>query len=178
MIDEMSPNKQIWDLLILVMAIFNSFAVPLEYVVTELETIPSYQMIDLIINILFIFDIVIGFRTTYFDPMGNKIRSPKLIAKKYIKGMFFVDFFSSIPYRYVKIVFSPIDNISFLKILKIARISRFGPFVQKLELNAEDKAVSQFSFYSCAYTAVSLFSYHMTNFILRLVFSRSKLSNC
>ena len=36
MIDEMSPKKQIWDLLILVMAIFNSFAVPLEYVVVDL----------------------------------------------------------------------------------------------------------------------------------------------
>ena len=57
-------------------------------------------------------------------------------------GMFFVDFFSSIPYRYVKLIIPPIDKISFLKILKIARISRFAPFVQRLELNAEDKAVS------------------------------------
>ena len=124
------------------MAIFNSFAVPLEYVIKELETVPSYQTLDLIINILFIFDILIGFRTTFFDALGNEIRSPTLIAKKYIKGMFFVDFFSSIPYRYVKQIFKPIENISFLKILKIARISRFGPFVQRLELNAEDKAVS------------------------------------
>ena len=83
------------------MAIFNSFAVPLEKVITELENNPSYQTLDLIINILFIFDIVIGFRTTYFDAWGNEIRSPKLIAKKYIKGMFFIDLFSSIPYRYV-----------------------------------------------------------------------------
>ena len=102
MIDDMSPKKQIWDLLILVMAIFNSFAVPLEYVVVELGQNESYQMIDLAINIFFIFDIIIGFRTTYFDSMGNKIRSPKLVALRYIKGMFFVDLFSSIPYRYIK----------------------------------------------------------------------------
>ena len=63
---------------------------------------------------------------------------------KYLTGMFFVDFFSSIPYRYAKIVFPPIQNISFLKILKIARISRFAPFVQRLELNEEDKAVSYY----------------------------------
>ena len=124
------------------MAIFNSFAVPLEYVISELAEVPAYQTLDLIINILFIFDIVIGFRTTYFDSLGNEIRSPKLIAKKYIGGMFFVDLFSSIPYRYAKLIFPLIDKISFLKILKIARISRFGPFVQRLELNAEDKAVS------------------------------------
>ena len=141
-IDELDKTKQIWDLLILIMAIFNSFAVPLEYVISELPEVPAYQTLDLIINILFIFDIVIGFRTTYFDSLGNEIRSPKLIAKKYIGGMFFVDLFSSIPYRYAKLIFPPIESISFLKILKIARISRFGPFVQRLELNAEDKAVS------------------------------------
>ena len=43
--------------------------------------------------------------------------------------MFVVDFLSSIPYRYVKMIFAPISYISFFKILKIARISRFAPFV-------------------------------------------------
>ena len=124
------------------MAIFNSFAVPLEYVVTELIEQPSYQIIDLIINILFIFDIIIGFRTTYFNAEGMEIRSPKQLAIKYLTGMFLVDFFSSSPYRYAKLILPAIESISFLKILKIARISRFAPFVQRLELNAEDKAVS------------------------------------
>ena len=79
-IDELDKNKQIWDLLILVMAIFNSFAVPLEYVITELPENPGYQYLDLIINILFIFDIGIGFRTTYFDATGMEIRDPKQLA--------------------------------------------------------------------------------------------------
>lgn len=141
-IDELDKNKQIWDLLILIMAIFNSFAVPLEYVVTELVENSTYQAVDLVINILFIFDIIVGFRTTFFNAEGMEIRDPKQLAMKYLKGMFVIDFLSSIPYRYVKIIFPPIDKISFCKILKIARISRFAPFVQRLELNAEDKAVS------------------------------------
>ena len=33
-----------------------------------------------------------------------------------------------------------IKTLSFFKILKIARISRFGPFVQKLTLTQENKA--------------------------------------
>ena len=49
------------------MAIFNSFAVPLEYVMTSLLNNEDYQMVDLIINIMFLFDIMVGFRTTYFD---------------------------------------------------------------------------------------------------------------
>lgn len=72
--EELNKNKQIWDGLILLMAIFNSFAVPVEYVITDLTEVQAYQIIDLIINIMFLFDIVIGFRTTYFDSQGMEVR--------------------------------------------------------------------------------------------------------
>ena len=49
------------------MAIFNSFAVPLEYVITDLENSSFYTTLDLIINLFFLLDIVIEFRTTYFE---------------------------------------------------------------------------------------------------------------
>ena len=49
------------------MAIFNSFAVPLEYVITDLENSNFYTTLDLIINLFFLLDIVIEFRTTYFE---------------------------------------------------------------------------------------------------------------
>lgn len=41
-IEELNKKKQIWDGLILVAAIFNSFAVPLEYVIVSLETNTNY----------------------------------------------------------------------------------------------------------------------------------------
>jgi len=47
----------------------------------------------------------------------------------YLRGLFVVDFLSSIPYRYVAVVIPPISKLSLCKILKITRISRFGPFV-------------------------------------------------
>ena len=107
-----------------------------------METNADYQALDLVINIMFLFDIFLGFRTTYFDATGQEVRDPALIAKNYLSGMFLVDLLSSIPYRYFALVLPFIKNISFLKILKITRISRFAPFVQKLELNEEEKAVS------------------------------------
>ena len=54
--------------------------------------------------------------------------------------MFIIDLLSSIPYRYVALIIPFIKTFSFFKILKIARISRFGPFVQKLTLTQENKA--------------------------------------
>jgi len=136
----LDKRKQNWDLLILILAIFNSFAVPLEYVVVSLNQNSSYSTIDAIINFLFIIDILVGFRTTYFDAFGMEVRDVKQISKNYLGGMFVIDLLSSIPYRYVELFFPPISYISFFKILKIARISRFGPFVQKLEMTEESKA--------------------------------------
>jgi hypothetical protein len=43
--------------------------------------------------------------------------------------MFLVDLLSSIPYRYLAIIMPFFKTISFLKILKITRISKFAPFV-------------------------------------------------
>ena len=59
------------------MAIFNSFAVPLEYVITDLENSNNYALVDLIINIFFLVDILIEFRSTYFDKNGMEIKNPK-----------------------------------------------------------------------------------------------------
>ena len=126
--------------MILVMAIFNSFAVPLEYVITDLENSNNYALVDLIINIFFLVDILIEFRSTYFDKNGMEIKNPKQIAERYLKGMFIIDLLSSIPYRYVKLIIPFFSYLTICKILKITRISRFGPFVQKLELQEEDKA--------------------------------------
>ena len=139
------------------MAIFNSFAVPLEYVITDLKDNSDYAIIDLLINIMFLIDIVLGFRTTFFDAIGTEIRDPKQIASNYLRGMFIVDLLSSIPYRYVALIIPFISSISFLKILKIARIARFTPFVEKLEMNEEDKAVSQT--HSLPMKSLSLLSY-------------------
>ena len=52
---------------------------------------------NVFIDILFFIDIVVCFRTTYIDDAGVEINDPRLIAKRYIKGDFFVDFFATIP---------------------------------------------------------------------------------
>ena len=59
----------------------------------------SYTVIDLIINIVFMVDVAICFNTSYYNIEGELVRHRKEIALNYMfKGMFFIDFFSSIPY--------------------------------------------------------------------------------
>ena len=54
----------------LLFAIFNSFAVPLEYVLSFLQESSLYNTVDFVINMLFMIDILLGFMTTYFDAQG------------------------------------------------------------------------------------------------------------
>ena len=51
-----------------------------------------------IMNVFFCIDIFICFRTPYYDSEGEIHFSSKEIALNYLKGFFFIDFISSIPF--------------------------------------------------------------------------------
>ena len=54
----------------------------------------------MIILVLFIIDIIINFRTTYFDEHSAEIVDAKMIALKYFKSIFFfMDLISIIPFE-------------------------------------------------------------------------------
>ena len=51
------------------------------------------------IDLIFIIDILMNFRTTYIDPFnGEEILDTKLIGKNYVKvGQFLLDILSTVP---------------------------------------------------------------------------------
>jgi hypothetical protein len=50
------------------------------------------------IDVLFVFDIIIAFRTTYFDLIsGEEIFNSKKTAIEYLKSRFLMDFVSTVP---------------------------------------------------------------------------------
>ena len=54
---------------------------------------------------IFVLDIFIVFRTTILDDdSGEEIRDGKIIASKYIKSRFTVDFLSTVPFDYIALV--------------------------------------------------------------------------
>ena len=132
-----------WNNFVLLLAIFNSFAVPVEMTVYEkLTEVKWYYATDVIINILFIIDIIVQFNTSFYNQEGEEIRDRKEIATRYMfKGMFIFDFLSSIPYDAFNL-----DSFKVLKILKITRISRMTKAINKMELKEENKAVSAVQF--------------------------------
>ena len=53
---------------------------------------------DIVIDLLFICDLILNFFTTYVDDKGDLVTSPKTIRVHYLKGWFAIDFVAAIPY--------------------------------------------------------------------------------
>jgi hypothetical protein len=51
----------------------------------------GWEVIDYLIDFLFFIDILISFRTTFFDKHGEEITEPKKIALHYLKGRLWID---------------------------------------------------------------------------------------
>lgn len=54
-------------------------------------------IIDLIVDVMFIADILINFRTTFLHN-GEVVMDPHKIAKNYVKGWFLIDAVAAIPF--------------------------------------------------------------------------------
>ena len=130
----MDKYKLVWDMFILLLAVVTSFSVGFELVITSLNNSTLYRGISVTGDVIFLFDILVQFRTTYFSVEGEEVREWKKIAKRYMKGMFFIDLIATIPWS---LVASDIPLLTLLKIFKVTRITRFNKVIQKLELKED-----------------------------------------
>lgn len=121
---------------VLVLAVITSFTVGFELVLTDLEKDKGYFAFTIAADFLFLIDIIVQFRTTYFSVEGEEVRDWKKIAKRYIKGMFLIDLVATIPWGLIE---QPM--LKLLKILKVTRITRFTKVIEKLELKEDQKAM-------------------------------------
>ena len=52
---------------------------------------------DVIVEAVFIFDVILNFRTTFVSKSGNVVFNPNLISKNYLRSWFIIDLFAAIP---------------------------------------------------------------------------------
>lgn len=81
-------NRVKWDLFIMLLAIFNCIQVP--YTIAFLEEGDGgiiLFLLNQIIDLIFIADLILSFRTTYIsEETGIEVFDPKMIAIQYLKG--------------------------------------------------------------------------------------------
>ena len=95
----------IWEKVIIVLAVYNSFMIPWQLFFRDLGLSLFWsnqiQLLDAVIDLIFIIDIVINFRTTYLDTnLSEEVTDSTQIAYRYVlvSGAFWIDFASSFPF--------------------------------------------------------------------------------
>ena len=140
MLRQAEPARTNWDLFVMLLAIYNSFSIPIFMAFQPAsESNPGMIAIDFIIDMLFMFDIVLNLRTTFIHPKtGIEISDPKEIAKRYMAGgRFWLDLISSFPFDFITALAgtdeAALSVFGLLKLLRIFRLSKIIMYMRQRE---------------------------------------------
>jgi hypothetical protein len=137
--DNMNPVIIKWELFVILLAVYSSIILPLE-IAFKPPTLDNknFKLINHLIDLLFLIDLIITFRTTQINIMtGEIITDPKQIAKNYVAGRFWIDLISTIPFEELVIIFIKMEDkdlkkfvlLSCLKLIRVLRLSRLIDFL-------------------------------------------------
>ncbi|KAM6905430.1 potassium voltage-gated channel subfamily H member 6a [Xenentodon cancila] len=149
-----SPFKAVWDWLILLLVIYTAIFTPYSaaFLLNEAEeeqrrscgyTCNPLNVVDLVVDVMFIVDILINFRTTYVNHNDEVVSHPGRIAQHYFKGWFLIDIVAAIPFDLL--IFrsgsqeqaEPQTQTTLIGLLKTARLLRLVRVARKLDRYSE-----------------------------------------
>ncbi|XP_051994688.1 potassium voltage-gated channel subfamily H member 6-like isoform X1 [Xyrauchen texanus] len=145
-----SPFKAVWDWIILLLVLYTAVFTPYTaaFLLNEQEderrrtcgyTCNPLNVLDLMVDIMFIIDILINFRTTYVNHNDEVVSNPARIAQHYFKGWFLIDIVAAIPFDLL-IFRSGSDEpqtTTLIGLLKTARLLRLVRVARKLDRYSE-----------------------------------------
>uniref|UniRef100_A0A8C5PJ83 Potassium voltage-gated channel subfamily H member 4 n=1 Tax=Leptobrachium leishanense TaxID=445787 RepID=A0A8C5PJ83_9ANUR len=135
--------KALWDWLILLATFYVAVTVPYNVCFTghddsvsaERSTIVS----DIVVEMLFILDIILNFRTTYVSQSGQVVYDPRSICFHYLATWFFVDLIAALPFDLLY-AFN-VTVTSLVHLLKTIRLLRLLRLLQKLDRYSQYSAM-------------------------------------
>jgi hypothetical protein len=102
--------KQWWDFLIIVLLLYTAIYIPIKVSFIE-DSSTSVFVFELIVDILFLTDVVLTFFTAFYKK-HELIIDKTQIMKNYMSGWFLIDFTTSIPTQLIEITFASSDGLS------------------------------------------------------------------
>jgi hypothetical protein len=141
MIKTQGKNRLHWDLIIIIFSVYQAVTVPLDIAFEpDVFNSPTFRTLNSMIDLVFIMDILIRFRTTYIDPIsGEEVVDSMLISTKYLKSYnFYIDVLSTIPFYDF---FGGGIVVQMLGILKVFRFFRISSVIMNLNNSQEVKAL-------------------------------------
>jgi hypothetical protein len=126
---------------------------------------PSIDTINIIIDVIYLIDIIAHFRTTEFhSSTGEEITDSKMLAKRYLKGRFFIDLMSSVPFEKISAYFYEAENaerskkyvlISCIKLIRVLRLTRFIDYLRASDTTKLNLKVLKMMFFLVLYIHMS-----------------------
>ncbi|XP_026368294.1 potassium voltage-gated channel subfamily H member 6 isoform X3 [Ursus americanus] len=143
-----SPFKAVWDWLILLLVIYTAIFTPYSaaFLLSDQDesqrvdcgyTCSPLTVVDLIVDIMFVVDIVINFRTTYVNTNDEVVSHPRRIAVHYFKGWFLIDMVAAIPFDLLIFRSGSDETTTLIGLLKTARLLRLVRVARKLDRYSE-----------------------------------------
>ncbi|XP_029309277.1 potassium voltage-gated channel subfamily H member 7-like [Cottoperca gobio] len=143
-----SPFKAVWDWVILLLVIYTAIFTPYSatFLLSDQEeaamqtcgySCSPLNVVDLIVDIMFIVDIIINFRTTYVNSNDEVVSQSSRIAVYYFKGWFLIDMVAAIPFDLLIYRSGEEVTTTLIGLLKTARLLRLVRVARKLDRYSE-----------------------------------------
>uniref|UniRef100_A0A8C3FYL8 Voltage-gated delayed rectifier potassium channel KCNH4 n=1 Tax=Chrysemys picta bellii TaxID=8478 RepID=A0A8C3FYL8_CHRPI len=135
--------KALWDWLILLATFYVAVTVPYNVCFTgtedSLAAARSTIVSDIAVEMLFILDIVLNFRTTFVSQSGQVVYDTRSICIHYVATWFFVDLIAALPFDLLY-AFN-VTVTSLVHLLKTVRLLRLLRLLQKLDRYSQYSAM-------------------------------------
>ncbi|KAM4691882.1 voltage-gated delayed rectifier potassium channel KCNH4 [Rhinophrynus dorsalis] len=135
--------KAIWDWLILLATFYVAVTVPYNVCFTShddsVSAARSTIVSDIAVEMLFILDIILNFRTTYVSHSGQVVYDSRSICIHYLATWFFVDLIAALPFDLLY-AFN-VTVTSLVHLLKTIRLLRLLRLLQKLDRYSQYSAM-------------------------------------
>ncbi|XP_037044047.1 potassium voltage-gated channel subfamily H member 6 isoform X7 [Bradysia coprophila] len=161
-----SPFKAVWDWIILILVMYTAIFTP--YVAafllgeTDYNQTSNYNqkksekflnasaivIIDLVVDVTFVIDILINFRTTFVNGQDEVVSHPGRIAVHYLSGWFLIDLVAAIPFDlllvnsdteflFLQLGLDKDETTTLIGLLKTARLLRLVRVARKIDRYSE-----------------------------------------
>ena len=139
-----SKWKLRWDLIVMILAIYNCFSIPLEVSFQpDIMNSTLFFVVNSVIDTCFFLDLIINFRTTFIHPKtGSEVIVTSDIAMSYLKGRFWIDLLATIPFDNIgELVFGSgnADLLRSISLLKLVRVLRLNKIISIMKVANEVK---------------------------------------
>lgn len=119
-----SKFKLVWNALLFTTLLYSALINPFTIAFNDSTTLDAWEIIDLVIDAFFFFDVLVNLNSAYYDSSSNLITNRKKIILTYLKSWFIIDLLSCVPFSLIGILTQSESNQTnkFVRFVRLPRL--------------------------------------------------------